>query len=45
MADAVLGDAVPVSPDIGSFFKLLGADNEPAVRVFRNRPGTPRTRT
>ena len=30
MADAVLGDAVPVSPDIGSFFKLPGADNEPA---------------
>ena len=31
MADAVLGDAVPVSPDIGSFFKLPGADNEPAA--------------
>ena len=31
MADAVLGDAVPVSPDIGSSFKLPGADNEPAA--------------
>ena len=31
MADAVLGDAVPVSPDIGSLFKLPGADNEPAA--------------
>ena len=40
MADAVLGDAVPVSPDIGSLFKLPGADNEPA-RALRTDPRPP----
>ena len=43
MADAVLGDAVPVSPDIGSLFKLPGADNERPTRAhFALTLGRPR---
>ena len=48
MADAVLGDAVPVSPDIGSLFKLPGADNEHSrsaaaadARALRTDPRPP----